>query len=79
MATSKNFTCLLPWGNGPTMSTPPLSKRPRGGYRHQFLRWYALNIFKPLAFVALLDELFYILLQGRSKVTRSNNFADQGP
>ena len=38
-----------------------------------------LNVSKPLAFVAFLDELFCIFLQGRPKVTRSDNLADQGP
>ena len=43
-----------------------------------FLGWDALDVSKPSAFVALLDELFCILLQGRLKVTCSDNFANQG-
>ena len=31
-----------------------------------------------MAFVALLDKLLCILLQGRPKVTHSDNFANQG-
>ena len=57
----------------------PLCKWSRGGYHRQSLSWKALDIPKPLAFVALLDKLPHIYLHNRPEVTYFDNFTYQGP
>jgi len=47
MATCKNFTCLLPWGNEPTMSSPHCANNHRKAIVVSFsdgTRWMFPNL-----------------------------------